>query len=195
MNINQAYKNLPQNLYHITTTEKLAKIKQDKLIKAMPDTLTDGAIKGVFTFDLDNFIKQWAKDKHMNLARLILDYIARGKELVMLRIPVNKLPVESSENIRTRDVNKAIDWKFSYGSQRGKSNQEILGQKITEVNPEEINKIAIEHIIPTDIGIDKIECLGTSNYDSKRSLADILMGFFKGHNEENIIKNNMDLLI
>ena len=62
-------------------------------------------------------------------------------------------------------------------------------------SPEEINKIAIEHIIPTDIGIDKIECLGTSNYSSKRSLADILMGFFKGHNEENIIKNNMDLLI
>ena len=189
------YEVLPKNLYHVTTTEKLAKIKEDKLLKAMPDTLTDGMVKGVFMFDLDNFVHQWTKDKRMNLARLILDYIARGKEMVMLRIPVQKLPQEVAENIKTRDVNKAIDWKFSGSQYRGKSPDEVIGYKYTETRPEVLANNAVEHIVPADIKAEEIECLGTSTYGSRRSLADILTGFFKDQPEEKVIKDNIDTLI
>ena len=174
--------NLPQNLYHITTTERLAKIKNDKLLKAMPDTLTNGRVKGIFAFDLKNFCAQWTKDNHMNLARLILDYIAKGKELVVLRIPLNKLPEQQVDNIKVRDVNKIIKWKF--GEYKPENNDEILGLRPDVISPD----IAYEHILPEDIAVNNFEQLGTSHYSAKLSLPDIIMGFFKNQPEENAVK-------
>ncbi len=195
MNVSQKVSSsLPHNLYHITTLEKLDKIKEAKVLKAMPDTLTNGMVKGVFMFDLKNFVQQWTKDKHMNLARLILDYIAKGKELVMLRIPLDKLPQEITKNIRLREVNKAIDWKFSYGQYSGKSPKEVLGYTHTEMS-DKLNKEALELVVPQDVPFENIECLGTSQYGVKCSLSDILMGFFEKQPEEKFIRDNFDTLI
>ena len=186
--------NLPQNLYHITTTERLAQIKKDQLLKAMPDTLTYGKVKGVFTFDLENFVTQWAKDKHMNLARLILDYISRGKELVALRIPLKNIPEEQLTKVKTRDVNKVIDWKFGAYKPKNNYEAEILGQHPSKMDSETASRIALEHILPEDIPAENFETLGTSNYGARLKLSDIVMAFFKGHPEENIVKNNIDIL-
>lgn len=193
MNINPT--NLPKNLYHITTTENLAKIQQDKLLKAMPDTLTGGNVRGIFAFDLNNFTTQWAKDKHMNLARLILDYIAKGREMVALRIPVKNLSKEQEANIKLRDVNAAIDWKFN-GYIYGKTvPEEIKGLNLSQISQEEVNSKPIEYIIPDDIPADKFEMLGTSKYGSKLQLPDILKKLFNGQQEEIIIEKNIDTLI
>lgn len=185
---------LPENLYHITTAKRFAKIKEDKFLKAMPDTLTGGKVKGVFTFDLNNFINQWTKDKHMNLARLILDYIAKEKELVVLRIPLKKLPEEQIKNIKTRDVKKTIDWKFESGYYN-QTPKEVLGINIADTSKEAMDNRAIEHILPEDIPVENIECLGIMEYVRKLNLGEILTGFFKKQPEEKIIKDNMDMLI
>lgn len=188
---------LPQNLYHITTLNNFAKIKQDGLLKAMPDTLTRGSVKGVFAFDLNNFLTQWTKDKKMNLAKLILDYIAaKGQELVALRIPVKSLSEAQKNDIRIRNVNDAIDWKFrgcGYGKAAPKN---IQGFKLSEItNLETINKNPIEHIIPDDIPLEKLECLdGTSKFNSRLPLSEILLKIFKGQPEEKVIEEKMNLL-
>ncbi len=180
--------NLPPNLYHITTTERLAKIKKDKRLKAMPDTLTNGKVKGVFTFDLENFGTQWTKDNRMNLARLILDYIARGKEIVALRIPLKNIPEEQQSRIKTRDVNKVIDWKFGEYTPGNNYEVDILGQHPDKLEQNLRSKRAVEHILPSDIEIEKIDTLGTANYNSKTSLQDVILGLFKGQPEEKDIK-------
>lgn len=186
---------LPKNLYHITTVENLKKIKSDNCIKAMPDTLTAGKVKGVFVFDLNNFVTQWAKDKHMNLARLILDYIAKGKEMVALRIPLAKLPQEHIDNIKTRDVNKVIDWKFNSYRYGKDIPEEILGKNIEESAHLQNTGIAVEHILPEDIEFGNVEELGTSFYQLHKNLAEIMQGFFKNHPEEEIIEKNIDILM
>ena len=188
------YLPLPQNLYHITTTERLAKIKQDKILRAMPDTLTNGKVKGVFVFDLENLLTQWTKNKHMNLARLILDYIARGKELIALRIPIKNIPEEELSKVKVRDVNKVIDWKFGEYNPKDNFDAEILGEYPQNIDKAYASQRAIEHILPNDLNVEAIEPLGTSIYDQKIKLSDIIMGFFKGHPEESIIKNNIDVL-
>ena len=189
------YDTLPKNLYHITTTDKFMKIKQDKLLKAMPDTLTNGMVKGIFVFDLENFVQKWTKSKPMNFARLILDYIGKDKKIIMLRIPVKKLPEDVVNNIRTRDVDKAIDWRFSGSQYRGKSSEGVVGYKYTEAKHKTLLNGAVEHIVPSDVNLEKIECLGMSSYDSNRSIADILTDFFKNQPEEKFIKDNIDTLI
>lgn len=186
--------NLPANLYHITTTERLAKIKEDKLLKAMPDTLTYGRVKGVFTFELENFATQWAKDKHMNFARLILDYISRGKEMTALRIPLKNIPKKELMMIKTREVKKVIDWKFGYYKPKNRFETDILGQHPSILDENTASERAVELILPNDIDINNIDTLGRSYYSSRLKLADIVMGFFKGEPEENIIKNNIDIL-
>lgn len=193
MNINPI--TLPKNLYHITTTENLAKIQQENLLKAMPDTLTGGNVKGIFAFDLNNFTTQWAKDKHMNLARLILDYIAKGKEIVALRIPIERLSKEQEANIKVRDVNAAIDWKFNDYCYEKKVPEEIRGLNISKILLEEIINKPIEYIIPYDISAEKFELLGTSKYDSKIQLPEILKKLFNGPQEEIVIEKNIDTLI
>lgn len=193
MNINPI--TIPKNLYHITTTENLAKIQQENLLKAMPDTLTGGNVKGIFAFDLNNFTTQWAKDKHMNLARLILDYIAKGREMVALRIPVERLSKEQEANIKVRDVNAAIDWKFNgYGCGKPVP-EEIKGLNVSQFSQEEINSKPIEYIIQDDIPADKLEMLGTSMYGSRLKLPDILKKLFNGPQEEIVIEKNIDTLI
>ncbi len=187
---------LPQNLYHITTSNNLAKIKQDGLLKAMPDTLTGREVKGVFAFDLDNFVSQWTKDKHMNLAKLILDYIAKGQELIAIRIPTKNLSEVQKENIKIRNVNDAINWKFS-GYQYGKNVPEkIKGIKLSEIaDAKTVTEQPIEHIIPTDIAVKELECLdGTSKYNTKLKLSDILLKIFRGQPEEKIINDKIDSL-
>lgn len=186
---------LPENLYHITTAERFEKIKKDRVLRAMPDTLTGGKVKGVFTFDLENFISQWTKDKKMNLARLILDYIGNGKELVALRIPLKNLPPEQLANIKARDVKKTIDWKFSEYVPGGKVAGHVLGERFVEMPPEVVQKNAIEHIMPEDIPIEKVDCLGTSRYEGKLRLVDVLNGFFKNYPEEKSINKNIDMLM
>lgn len=187
---------LPQNLYHITTLNNLTKIKQDGLLKAMPDTLTGGEVKGVFAFDLDNFVSQWTKNKHMNLAKLILDYIAKGQELVAIRIPTKNLSKVQKENIKIRNVNDAIDWKFSGCQYRKSVPEKVKGIKLSEITDyATVTEQPIEHIIPTDISIKELEYLdGTSKYNAKLNLSDILFKIFRGQQEEKIINDKIDLL-
>ncbi len=197
MNINtKIYETLPKNLYHITTINSLQKIKQDNLLKAMPDTLTGGEVKGIFTFDLNNFLTQWTKDKHMNLARLILDYIAKGRELVALRVPVKNLSEEQVLNTKIRNVNDAIDWKFNSYRYGKNVPENIKGVKLSQITqPEFINEKPIEYIIPEDIPLGKLETLGTTRFDSRLKLSEILTKMFKGQPEEKIIEANIDTLI
>ena len=49
--------------------------------------------------------------------------------------------------------------------------------------------------MPEDIPIEKIDCLGTSRYEGKLRLVDVLNGFFKNCPEEKSIDKNIDVLM
>ena len=190
-NFNQATfegRKVPRYLYHMTSVDKFNEISKSGYLKAMPDSMTDGKVNGIFTFNLQNFVKNWDKDSKMPLGKLIMDYVARGKEIVMLRIPTKNLSVDGKNNIKTRDVKNLIDWKFESYRPGAKIPDSMLGESLNEGFHKIRKGKAIEYIIPEDVALSDIQELGRGKYNSRVSLKENLKSFLDGYSESQSLR-------
>ena len=196
MQINQTHfnqltfegKKVPRYLYHITTANKFNEISRTGFLKTMPDSMTDGKVNGIFTFNLQNFIKHWDKDSKMPLGKLIMDYVAKGREIVMLRIATKNLTEKNKKNITTRNAKNLINWKFESYRPGGKIPNKILGETLQEGFQQYRKGNAIEYIINENIPITQIEKLGNGKYNGRNSLKENLKPLLEGFPEEKSLK-------
>lgn len=161
---------IPRYLYHLTTKENYTSIIKDGVIKATHDANPVSNLKGVFLFDMINFIKRWmstgfkidSENNKFSLAQaLFLNVIIKSRNLVLLRIPTKNL----STNLLQCRVQNITESEFHANNGDSATKQKHYTRK----------KKPIEYIFQDNIPVKEFAKIGEVdsqiNYTKHQDLA------------------------
>ena len=108
MKIGFLRKNIPDYLYHLTTTENYRNILRDGVIKQNHDRILNK--QAVFTVEKNNYINQWSKAfvNNENLKDMLIAHISTGSDNVVLKISTKNLDLKK---LFIRNQNKFFMFK------------------------------------------------------------------------------------
>ena len=190
---------IPRYLYHFTTEKKYASILRDGSIKPSAEEV----IKGVFTVDLNNFIKRWKSVLGVDMREMLikLQIAKEGNEkLIALRIPTKNL---APQKMKIRSYNR---WYSAVAKNpegycnavtnrmQGADNnipEEFIhffeGDKATNAGLYKQRKEAIEYIYDGDIDASLIEKIGESTIHEDGTVKKFLSHIFSQSPEKKAV--------
>ena len=115
---------IPRYIYHLTTQENYEKMKNIGFI--IPKTSKGDSIEGVFATELTNLLRNWSSLKigeQSLINKLLSMQKQRSDNLVMLKIPTNKL---NAEDLYIRSQNNFFLATISIFEVEGKNEQHFI---------------------------------------------------------------------
>lgn len=200
---------IPRYLYHVTTKKSYEKMLETGSIKDLQ--ACDG--RGVFLFDLRNFVKQWKETKEVveqprtSLLALISGTKLIGSgDIVMLRIPTSILDARTLKIRRQKLLRCGAAGQQEYINQQTKNPYKIsesLKEMIAMDGETALNaklyrqKEAIEYIATHSIPIDKVQLVGATKLDGaavkmanadKKDMPEVWKALTVGQPESNVFE-------
>lgn len=186
---------IPRFLYHITSKKNYDSMLKSGIIKTSEDSNRASELKGVFLFDMKNFVKRWAntsihysKDVSINLGGALLyknglpgDNLRKVTDIVLLRIPTKNMDINKLK-IRPQNLMKEV----------------IKGDSALYQTIYTRRKNPIEYIYGENIDVSTVQKIGetqlefNSIIEAAQKLAEkpfeLLMRLLKGQPEEKGVK-------